>query len=168
VDALPPFDVQLARWLELSPGIGRLGVIGGHTMTERMDGLATACADLGIELDRRMVGSDRESLLAFRAMVPRIDGFVFLPDAEVLSPAVIEKMLGHGRRNGVEMLVYSPLMFELGGSLLVRTDTVAVAEALIRLLKDPGSDPEVRDIEIVRQPMESPALASLTAEAADG
>jgi hypothetical protein len=168
VDALPPFDVQLAHWLELSPGIGRLGVIGGRGMSDRMDDLAAACADLGLELDQRIVASDRESLLAFRSMVPRIDGFVFLPDGEVLSPAVIEKMLGHGRRNRVEMLVYSPLMLELGGSLLVRTDPVAVATAVMQLLNDPGGEPAVRTMEIVRRAEDSPVLVSLAMEPADG
>ena len=137
VDALPPFEAQLDYWLREVPEIERLGVIGGAAMQLRMTALAEACADRGIALEQRRVGSDKETLLAFRSMVPHIDGFVFLPDEQVLSPAVIQQVLSHGKRNDIQVLVYSPVMFSLGATLFLQPEPVAVAEVLIELLDHP-------------------------------
>ena len=97
----------------------------------------------GIQLEQRTVSSDTEMLLAFRAMVPHIDGFVFLPDETILSPKVIQQVLNHGRRNGVQILVYSPVMFNLGASLYLQPDPVRVADALVTLVNDPDTRPQV-------------------------
>lgn len=135
VDALPPFDVQLDYWRQVNPELRRIGVIGGEAMASRMRDLAAACVDRGMILEQRTVGSDQEMLLAFRALVPRIDGFVFLPDGSVLSPGVIEQIIDHGRRNDVQTLVYSPVMFNLGATLYLEPDPVRVAQALIAALE---------------------------------
>ena len=143
VNALPPFGVQLEYWQSLAPDLRRLGVIGGPGMAVRMDALARACAERTIALEQHQVHSDREMLLAFRSMVPRIDGFVFLPDESVLSPEVILQVMSHGRRNDVQTLVYSPVMYRLGASLYVQPDPVFVAVALIELLADPQAPLQV-------------------------
>lgn len=143
IDALPPFGVQLDYWLTQTPDVGRLGVIGGPGLTDRMDELAQACAQRGIALERRQATSDAEMLLDFRSMVPRIDGFVFLPDESILSPRIIQQVINHGRQNGVQMLVYSPVMFNLGASLYVQPDPVMVASALIELLENPAAHTRV-------------------------
>ncbi len=143
VDALPPFTVQLDYWKSQAPDLARLGVIGGEGMSRRMAMLESAAADRNLQLEQRTVSSDTEMLLAFRAMVPHIDGFVFLPDETVLSPKVIQQVLSHGRRNGVQILVYSPVMFNLGASLYVQPDPVRVADALVTLVNHPDTRPEV-------------------------
>lgn len=165
VDALPPFAAQLDHWLALSPHVERIGVIGSPAVGARIDALAAACAERGLALERREVGSDKETLLAFRAMVPRIDGFVFLPDRDVLSPKVIEQVVKHGRRNDVQMLVYSPVMYELGASLLVQPDPVRVAAALIDLLVDPTADATVSEMR-VRSRLHPPVSAVASVEPA--
>lgn len=147
VDALPPFSVQLDYWLSQTPELDRLGVIGGPGLAGRMEELAQACAERGITLERRQVTSDAEMLLDFRSMVPRIDGFVFLPDETILSPRIIQQVISHGRQNGVQMLVYSPVMFNLGASLYVRPDPVMVARALMELLENPGAHPRVAQMQ---------------------
>jgi len=143
VDALPPFDVQLDYWQQLTPGLERIGVIGGPGMSERIDSLAVAAAARELTLERQTVHSDVETILAFRAMVPHIDGFVFLPDEEVLSPRVIQQVMAHGRNNGVQILVYSPVMYNLGASLYLQPDPVRVGSALVELLRDPHCRPQV-------------------------
>jgi hypothetical protein len=168
VDPLPPFNLQLDHWLALSPRIERVGVIGGPRMHSRIEALQLACDTRGVALERREVESDKESLLAFRSMVPHIDGFVFLPDGSVLSPKVIEQMMGHGQRNEVQMLVYSPVMFALGATLLVEPDPVEVASALIDLLADPTTDPKVTGMRTRTQLVAPLATASLRVVADDG
>jgi hypothetical protein len=137
IDALPPFATQLDYWHSLAPGIKRLGVVASPALAWRVDALAVACADRGITLERRVVRSDKETQFAFRSMVPHIDGFVFLPDPEVLSPAVMQEVMRHGRRNDVQILVYSPVMFNLGATLFLQPHPVEVAVAVIELIEDP-------------------------------
>ena len=134
VDALPPFATQLEYWLQIDPQIRRIGVIGSHNVRDRIAELEETATRMGVRLESREVTSDKEMLLAFRAMVPHIDGFIFLPDDAVLSPNVILQVMRHGKRNAVRTLVYSPLMFNLGADLYLQPDPIAVAVELIDLL----------------------------------
>ena len=109
-------------------------MIGGRDSRERVEEIARACETAGVQLDHREVASDREMLLAFRSILPHIDGFVLLPDPEILSPEVIRRTIGHGVVNDLPILVYSPLMYELGASLLVEAEPVDVALQIIALL----------------------------------
>lgn len=170
VDALPPFDVQLEHWLSLAPEIRRVGVAGSAGMAERVNALAAACAGRGLTLEQRIVRSDKELLLAFRSMVPHIDGFVVLPDEAVLSPRVIAQVMSHGRRNDVQTLVYSPVMFNLGATLYLRPDPVRVAESLIELMNDPRQPRVVREIRSRSRlrPPEAAGLKLAAAGAGDG
>jgi hypothetical protein len=145
------------------PQLKRIGVIGSGATRDRIDALSKACAERGLTLEHRQVGSDKEMLLAFRGMVPHIDGFVFLPDGEVLSPKVIEQVIKHGHRNDVQMLVYSPVMYQLGASLMVQPDPAMVAARLIDLLADPKADPTVRRMRV--QSTLQPPVAVATAAA---
>lgn len=161
VDALPPFDVQLEYWRQLNPGLRRLGVIGSERVASRMADLAAVCGETGITLEQRTVGSDQEMLMAFRSLVPRIDGFVLLPDESVLSPGVIQQIIAHGRRNNVQMLVYSPVMFNLGATLYIQPDPVSVAQSVIALLKQGGSAATVREIRVRNRLNGTLALSSV-------
>lgn len=148
VDALPPFDVQLDVWSRLNPDLARLGVIGSRHVASRMADLARACRERGMTLEQRTVDSDQALLVAFRSLVPRIDGFVFLPDESVLSPTVIEQVIAHSRRNDVQTLVYSPVMFNLGATLYVQPDPVSVAQSLIALVDGGGGSRVVREMRV--------------------
>lgn len=143
VQALPPFAMQLDHWRSIAPGLHRIGVIGSRVSRQRIEEIASACEAAGVQLDHREVSSDREMLLAFRSMLPHIDGFVLLPDPEILSPEVIRRTINHGVVNDLQILVYSPFMYELGASLFVETEPVDVALQVIALLesKDSGRTP---------------------------
>jgi hypothetical protein len=149
VDALPPFATQLEYWLQIDPQIRRIGVIGSHKVRDRIAELEVTTNQLGMVLESREVTSDKEMLLAFRGMVPHIDGFVFLPDDDVLSPNVILQVMGHGKRNAVRTLVYSPVMFNLGANLYLQPDPVAVATELIDLLNASAGSPSGMDRRVV-------------------
>ena len=137
VNPIPPFDMQLSHWKNVSPNMRRIGVVGSAKMQNVIDELEAATAKSGFELTRREVRSDKEALQAFRAMVPQIDGFIFLPDETVLSPHVIQKVMAHGARNDRQILVYSPIMFQLGASLYVSAQQADIAEQIVALLDDP-------------------------------
>ena len=136
VEPIPPFDRQLAYWQQISAKMQRIGVLGSTRMRNVIDSLESAAAAKNIKVIRREVSSDKETLQVFRAMVPYIDGFVFLPDESVLSPDVIRRIIVHGSRNNLQILVYSPLMFDLGAYLYISAEQKDVAEQIIALLED--------------------------------
>lgn len=136
VEPIPPFDMQLAYWQQISAKMQRIGVLGSTRMRNVIDSLESAAAAKNIKVIRREVSSDKETLQVFRAMVPYIDGFVFLPDESVLSPDVIRRIMVHGSRNNLQILVYSPLMFDLGAYLYISAEQTDVAEQIVALLED--------------------------------
>lgn len=139
VDALPPFAMQLEHWRMVSPHLSQVGVVGSEAIRGRVAELKQAGLDLGMVIHHREVTSDKEALLAFRSMVPYLDGFVFLPDATVLSPDVIRRVLAHGARNDLQILVYSPVMFSMGAFLYVGSEPVDVATQIMALLNSEDS-----------------------------
>lgn len=154
VDAIPPFEMQLHHWRVVSPHIRRIGVVGSAASQDRIDALARASDEIGLELHRREVKSDKEALLAFRAMVPYIDGFVFLPDERVLSPDVIRRVLAHGKHNDLQILVYSPVMFAMGAFLYIGSDPVDVAAQIIELLNSGDQSQALTKMRTRRQHIE--------------
>lgn len=137
VKALPPFEMQLDYWVATNTQLQRIGVIGGAKVHRHMDALAAAARDRDLEVVSREVSSDKQMLLAFRAMVPYIDGFVFLPDESVLSPEIIRKVIAHGARNDTQILVYSPIMYQLGASLFICAVQADVAARIVELIEAP-------------------------------
>ncbi len=136
VAPIPPFDMQLTYWQEISSQLKRIGVLGSAAMRDVIDSLESAAAEKNIKLIRREVTSDKETLQVFRSMVPYIDGFVFLPDESVLSPDVIRRIIVHGSRNNLQILVYSPYMFDLGAYLYISAEQNDVAEQIVVLLEE--------------------------------
>ena len=105
-------------------------------MIDVIDSLESAALDKNIKVIRREVTSDKETLQVFRAMVPYIDGFVLLPDESVLSPNVIRRIITHGSRNNLQILVYSPFMFDLGSYLYISAEPNDIAEQIVVLLEE--------------------------------
>ena len=134
VNALPPFAQQLDYWLARSPNLNALGVVTSSEFRQAVDRLEAAASARGLILHHSEVTSDREALAEFRAMVPSIDGFVFLPDESILSPAAIRRVMDHAERNSIEVAVYSPVMYAVGATHLFFPDTVDVANQVIDLL----------------------------------
>lgn len=137
VEPMPPFEMQLRYWRQMAPHVRHIGVLGSASMGPVMSELELACAALGMQLIRHQVKSDKEALVAFRRMIPQIDGFVFLPDESILSPDVIRKIIVHGSRNDRQILVYSPAMYQLGAFLYVGAKQRDVAAQIITLVENP-------------------------------
>ena len=116
----------------------RIGVVGGADMETLIGHLDDAARGAGVELMARSVASDKAALHAFRAMLPQLDGFVLMPDARVLSPTAIRRMITQAQRNDVPMLVYSRAMYDLGAELYIRADADDAARQIGRLLSDSG------------------------------
>ena len=135
VDAMPEPKAQLQAWVKRAPQIQRIGIIAGAAFAPAMQALAVAGHTLDLEMSTRLVSSDKEALFEFRRLVPDLDGFIFLPDDSVLSPTVIQEIIGHGRTNNIVFLTYNQLMQKLGAQFLVTQDAEDVAKGLVQLVK---------------------------------
>jgi hypothetical protein len=138
VDSMPNPAAQLRAWVAHEPTIHRIGIITGASFGGQMQALADAGAALGLEMTTRQVSSDKEVLFEFRRLVPALDGFIFLPDDSVLSPGVIQEIISHGRRNGIQFLAYNRLLQTLGAQYLVTQDAEDVAAGLVQLINNPA------------------------------
>ncbi len=136
VPALPPANLQLAYWLDQQPSIRRVGVLGSEAFADALNEIREAGALLGIEVDSQIVANDKQAWFEFRRMLPAIDGFVFLPDANILSPSAIQRMLAHGSKNELAFLTYNALLFKLGAQLHITHNPRNVAEQIARLIDD--------------------------------
>ena len=136
VAPIPPFDMQLSYWQEIASPMESIGVLGSADMRDVIDALQNAAAQKRVQIIRREVASDKEALQAFRGMVPYIDGFVFLPDEAVLNPNIIRRIIVHGSRNDIQILAYSPFMFDLGAHLYISAEQNDVADQIIALLEE--------------------------------
>ena len=116
--------------------VGVFGKYKDSSAREAVSGLVGYLSEKNIEVIRREVTSDKQTLQVFRAMVPYIDGFVFLPDESVLSPDVIRRIIVHGSRNNLQILVYSPFMFDLGAYLYISAEQDDIAEQIVVLLEE--------------------------------
>ena len=148
VAPIPPFDMQLSYWQEIASPMESIGVLGSADMRDVIDALQNAAAQKRVQIIRREVASDKEALQAFRAMVPYIDGFVFLPDEAVLNPNIIRRIIVHGSRNDVQILAYSPFMFDLGAHLYISAEQNDVADQVIALLEE--QDTQLRALTTMR------------------
>jgi len=137
VASMPDPGAQLRAWIAREPAIHRIGIITGALFAGQMQALAAAGAALGLEMTTHQVSSDKETLFEFRRLVPELDGFILLPDDSVLSPGVIQEIIGHGRSNGIQFLAYNQLLQTLGAQYLVTQDAEDVAAGLIQLIKNP-------------------------------
>lgn len=138
VDSMPDPSAQLQAWQARDPDIHHIGIITGALFAGQMQALAVAGSALGLEMTTRLVSSDKEALFEFRRLVPDLDGFIFLPDDRVLSPGVIQEIIVHGRRNGIQFLAYNELLQALGAQYLVTQDAEDVAAGLVQLINDPA------------------------------
>lgn len=147
VSAVPPFTLQLSHWRQSEPNLRVVGAIGSPEMALFADELAAAAAELGMTLRYEQVESDKEALFVFKRMVPEIDGYLFLPDARVLSPPIIRNIVAYGSSHGLSMLTYSRAIAALGATVHITTDEADVADRLVNLL---NSNAEVRRLRPTR------------------
>lgn len=135
IDPLPPPALQLAAWVEVDPGLARIGLITSLDFAAGLHDAEGAAADLGLELVHRASTSDRETLYLFRRLAPAIDGFWLAPDSAVLSPAVIDEMLALATELNIGVLVFSESLLERGGLISVSAPAEHVARTVVDTLE---------------------------------
>ncbi|MBI5783721.1 MAG: hypothetical protein HZA69_08255 [Gammaproteobacteria bacterium] len=131
VAATPPANEQFRVWKLLSPQLKKVGVITGRNLRGLMDDARTAARENGLELVHFEARSDKETLYAYKQLVPKIQGLWLVPDNRVLSRDVIRDVMAHSVREGKQVAVFSHQLLELGGLLSAESSYPDIAERVL-------------------------------------
>jgi ABC-type uncharacterized transport system substrate-binding protein len=140
VAATPPVNEQFRVWKQLSPRLKRVGVITGKSLRGLMEEAQAAARENGLELIHIEVRSDKETLYAYKQMVPKIQGLWLVPDNRVLSREVIRDVMAHSVRAGKQVAVFSHQLLALGGLVSAESGYADIAEQVLERLKQAHKD----------------------------
>jgi ABC-type uncharacterized transport system substrate-binding protein len=145
VAAFAPLDLQLQAWKQMSPELTRVAAILGEDHDDLLADATAAADQMGVQLEHRVAGSDREALYVFKRLAPEIDGLWLFPDNRVLSAGVIREMLGYALRRNVQVVVFNPTLLKLGALMSASTQPEDIATTVLRVL-DAAGDGEIQSI----------------------
>jgi ABC-type uncharacterized transport system substrate-binding protein len=134
VAATPPVNEQFRVWKQLSPRLKRVGVITGKSLRGLMEEAQAAARENGLELVHVEVRSDKETLYAYKQLVPKIQGLWLVPDNRVLSREVIRDVMAHSVREGKQVAVFSHQLLALGGLVSAESGYADIAEQVLERL----------------------------------
>ena len=117
VSAIPPIKQQFQVWKKVDPSLKRVGVITGPRLSHLIEEARSAASANGIEIKHAQVGSDLETLYAFKQLNPKIQALWLLPDNRVLSRNTIRDILSYSRKQGKQVVVFSEQLLSLGGMM---------------------------------------------------
>jgi len=135
VNMLPPAELQFRAWKHLDPGLSRVGVITGQGHDTLIAQAREAAQGLGIELEHRVVRSDKEMLYAFKRMTPDIQGLWLLPDDRVLSRRVLREIMAYSAKHERQVVVFHPALLRLGALMSVSSVDSDIAAQVISALR---------------------------------
>lgn len=130
VHSVPPLVLQLRAWQAVDGSLRRIGLIVSDTQMQWLDDAAKAAAEVGAELHYEVSASDRETLYLFKRLAPQVDGFWLLPDNTILSPGVLQDLLGYAVSHDVGVLVFNEALLEWGALMSASSTPANVARTV--------------------------------------
>lgn len=143
VAATPPVDEQFRVWKQLSPRLKRVGVITGRNLRGLMEEAQAAARENGLELVHIEVRSDKETLYAYKQLLPKIQGLWLVPDNRVLSRDVIHDVMAQSVREGKQVAVFSHQLLALGGLLSAEGSYADIADQALERVKRTHKDADM-------------------------
>lgn len=140
VAATPPVNEQFRVWKQLSPRLKRVGVITGKNLRGLMEEVQAAARENGLELVHIEVRSDKETLYAYKQLIPKIQGLWLVPDNRVLSRDVIRDVMAQSVREGKQVAVFSHQLLALGGLVSAESSYADIAQQVTERLKEARKD----------------------------
>lgn len=134
VALLPPFAMQLKAWKELSPDLGRIGVVSGPNKDALIADMRAATEEAGVELLSRTAYSDQEALYVFKRLTPEIQGLWLLPDNRILSPRAVREIMSYAAKHRIQIVVFGSSLLDLGALMAVESRDSDVAKQVIARL----------------------------------
>jgi ABC-type uncharacterized transport system substrate-binding protein len=139
VKLLPPFDLQLQAWKEISPNLNKIGVIMGPDQQDLLHEIEASALRHDIEIEHRTVGSDQETLFEFKRLIPLVQGLIVLPDNRILSASALMELMAYGTKHGKQIVVFNDNLLKYGALMSVTSDEADVADQVIRVFQDSAS-----------------------------
>ncbi len=136
VDTVPNIAPAVKLWMQLDPGLQRIGTITGDGHAARIAQARAELAKLGVELEHRVTNSDKETVLEFQRLLREVDGFWLFPDNRILSSSSIREMMSAAARRNVGILANAPGFHEVGAFLCATHDPEEIASHAYSLLDD--------------------------------
>ncbi len=136
VGALPGTVAMFSTWSKMSPALKSVGVITGPGLDEMIAAATNEAAKHGIQLQHKVVNTDKELLFEYKQMAPSIQGLWLLPDNRVLSGRTIKELMSFSVRNAKQVVVFSNAILRLGGLLSVTARSDEIAAKVIERLQD--------------------------------
>lgn len=136
VGALPGTGGMFATWSEMSPALKNVGVITGPGLEAVIAAASSEASRYGIQLQHRVVKTDKEALFEYKQMAPLVQGLWLLPDNRVLSGRIIKEMMSFSVRNSKQVAVFSDDILRLGGLLSVTTRAEEIAAKVAQRLQE--------------------------------
>jgi putative ABC transport system substrate-binding protein len=131
VSATAPVREQFRAWKALDPKLTRVGVITGKNLQGLMKEAQAAASENRIRLDHVEVSSDKETIYAYKQLVPKIEGLWLVPDNRVLSNEVIRDMMAYSVKQGKQVVVFSHEMLGLGGLVSAESSYADIADQVL-------------------------------------
>jgi ABC-type uncharacterized transport system substrate-binding protein len=136
IGALPGTSEMFITWSRMSPALNRVGVITGPGLENVIAAAANEASKHGIELQHKVVSTDKELLFEYKQMAPRLQGLWLLPDNRVLSGRIIKEVMSFSVRNTKQVAVFSEAILGLGGLLSVTTRPDEIAAKVAQRLRE--------------------------------
>jgi ABC-type uncharacterized transport system substrate-binding protein len=136
VSATAPVREQFRVWKALHPKLTSVGVITGKNLQGLMEEAQAAAKRNQIRLDHVEVGSDKETLYAYKQLSPKMQGLWLVPDNRVLSREVIRDIMAHSVREGKQVAVFGHELLGLGGLISAETSYADIAEQVLTRVRE--------------------------------
>jgi ABC-type uncharacterized transport system substrate-binding protein len=130
VESMPPLALQFSSWKALDASLHRVALIVGGAQQALVEQATRAAERAGIELLHVVSSSDRETLYLFKRLAPQVDGLWLFPDNRILSPNVIQELLGYALSHEVGALVFNDALLPWGALLSVSNTPASIARAV--------------------------------------
>ncbi|MEE8387764.1 MAG: hypothetical protein V3R65_04240 [Acidiferrobacterales bacterium] len=152
VSAVPPPDRLFRKWKQLAPNLKTVLSITGPAHHQMLIKARMDARRYGIRLKHLVVRSDKELVYTYKQNAGKYQGLWLLPDNRVLSRKAIHSVMSFSVKNGIQVMVFSSQLLQIGGLVSVAAVPDDVAEQVYRRLQDGAG----------RRELPGPAVTHLT------
>jgi len=136
VAAVPPSGQLFRKWKQLDPNLKTVLSITGRLHGQMIKNARLEARRYGIRLKHLVVRTDKEFVYTYKQNVGKYQGLWLLPDNRVLSRKAIRDVMSFSIKNGIQVMVFSPQLLQIGGLVSATAVSSDVVEQVYRRLQD--------------------------------
>jgi ABC-type uncharacterized transport system substrate-binding protein len=134
VRSVPPLALQLRSWKAIDTSLARIALIVSEGHEDLVAEAKAAAQRFSVALTVEVSASDRETLYLSKRLASEVDGLWLLPDNRILSPAVLEELLGYALAHRVGVLVFNEALLPWGALMSASSTAGDVARTVESVL----------------------------------